>query len=89
MDPATQQRIAAQGGRTAHELGRGHQFTPEEARAAGRKGGAAIGADRAWMAQIGRRGGLARWQHAAAVPARAVDVAGVDPTGAAKAEGIR
>lgn len=69
MDPATQQRIAALGGRTAHELGRGHQFTPEEARAAGRKGGATIGADREWMAQIGRRGGRARWQSAEAPPA--------------------
>lgn len=88
MDPATQQRIAAQGGRTAHEMGSAHEFTSEEARAAGRKGGATTGADREWMAQIGRRGGLARWQSAAAA-ARAVDVAGADPSGAAHAEGMR
>ncbi|SDH42632.1 KGG domain-containing protein [Variovorax sp. OV700] len=32
MDPERQREIARQGGRTAHELGRAHEFTPEEAR---------------------------------------------------------
>ncbi|WP_375434331.1 KGG domain-containing protein [uncultured Hymenobacter sp.] len=41
MDPATQRRIASEGGKASHESGRGHQWTPEEARAAGRKGGQA------------------------------------------------
>ncbi|GAB3237960.1 hypothetical protein GCM10027346_30100 [Hymenobacter seoulensis] len=41
MDPATQRRIASEGGRASHESGRGHRFTSEEARAAGRKGGQA------------------------------------------------
>ena len=37
MDPARQREIAAQGGRAAHESGNAHQFTVEEARAAGKK----------------------------------------------------
>lgn len=41
MDPATQRRIASEGGRASHLSGRGHRFTSEEARAAGRKGGQA------------------------------------------------
>ncbi|RFP64102.1 hypothetical protein D0N36_15925 [Hymenobacter lapidiphilus] len=42
MDSATQRRIASEGGRASHQSGRGHRFTSEEARAAGRKGGQAI-----------------------------------------------
>jgi uncharacterized protein len=38
MDPEKQRAIASKGGRTAHELGRAHEFTVEEARAAGQKG---------------------------------------------------
>ena len=41
MDPATQRRIASEGGRASHQSGRGHRFASEEARAAGRKGGQA------------------------------------------------
>ncbi len=36
MDPTRQREIASQGGRAAHELGNAHEFTTEEARAAGR-----------------------------------------------------
>lgn len=41
MDPALQRAIAAAGGRAAHEHGTAHEFTPDEARRAGRKGGQA------------------------------------------------
>ncbi len=41
MDAARQREIASKGGRAAHEQGTAHEFTPEEARAAGRKGGQA------------------------------------------------
>jgi general stress protein YciG len=34
MDPERQREIARKGGRTAHELGLAHEFTPEEARSA-------------------------------------------------------
>jgi general stress protein YciG len=46
MDPEVQRRIAAEGGRASHQSGRGHEWTSEEARAAGRKGGQASGANR-------------------------------------------
>jgi uncharacterized protein len=39
MSAALQREIASKGGRAAHEQGRAHEFTPEEARQAGRKGG--------------------------------------------------
>ncbi len=60
MAPGKQREIASKGGRTAHELGRAHQFTPDEARVAGRKGGQAVSQDRVHMAKIGRLGGRAR-----------------------------
>ena len=41
MDPQRQREIASEGGRTAHEKGTAHEFTSEEAREAGRKGGQA------------------------------------------------
>ena len=41
MDPARQREIASQGGKAAHEKGTAHEFTSEEARAAGSKGGKA------------------------------------------------
>ncbi len=39
MSPDKQREIASKGGRAAHEKGTAHEWTPEEARAAGRKGG--------------------------------------------------
>lgn len=39
MDSSKQRVIASRGGKAAHEKGTAHEFTPEEARAAGRKGG--------------------------------------------------
>jgi len=41
MDPALKRAIASLGGKAAHKAGTAHQWTSEEARAAGRKGGAA------------------------------------------------
>jgi general stress protein YciG len=41
MDRAKQKMIASKGGKAAHLKGTAHEFTPEEARAAGRKGGQA------------------------------------------------
>jgi general stress protein YciG len=60
MDPARQREIASKGGRAAHEKGTAHEWTPEEARQAGRKGGEIVSRDRAHMAAIGREGGGAR-----------------------------
>lgn len=46
MDRERQRKIASIGGRTAHEKGTAHEFTSEEAREAGRKGGQASGISR-------------------------------------------
>lgn len=57
MDQEKQREIASKGGKAAHESGRAHEFTPEEAREAGRKGGKAVSQNREHMAEIGRKGG--------------------------------
>ena len=46
MDPQRQRETASEGGRAAHEKGTAHEFTSEEAREAGRKGGMARSANR-------------------------------------------
>ena len=57
MDREKQKEIARKGGRAAHEKGTAHEFTPDEARAAGRKGGERVSANRDHMSRIGRLGG--------------------------------
>ena len=65
MDRAKQREIASKGGKAAHEKGTAHEFTPEQARAAGRKGGQAAhrkGTAHEFTRQeaqaAGRKGGL-------------------------------
>jgi general stress protein YciG len=41
MDRAKQREIASKGGKAAHQKGTAHEWTSEEARDAGRKGGIA------------------------------------------------
>lgn len=60
MDAQRQREIAAAGGRAAHEKGTAHEFSSEEAREAGRKGGEKVSQNREHMAEIGRRGGESR-----------------------------
>lgn len=60
MDPARQREIASKGGRAAHEKGTAHEWSSNEAREAGRKGGVTVSRDRAHMAAIGREGGESR-----------------------------
>jgi general stress protein YciG len=57
MNAERQREIARKGGKAAHEKGTAHEFTSEEARAAGRKGGERVSADRSHMSRIGRLGG--------------------------------
>lgn len=64
MDPAKQREIASKGGRAAHSKGTAHEWTSDEARNAGRKGGEVVSRDRAHMAAIGREGGEARGRKA-------------------------
>ncbi len=40
MDREKQRQIASKGGRAAHQVGSAHEWNSDEARAAGRKGGA-------------------------------------------------
>jgi uncharacterized protein len=46
MDPERVREFARRGGLAAHRAGTAHEFTPEEARVAGRKGGLALQASR-------------------------------------------
>lgn len=57
MDESRQREIASKGGKAAHEKGTAHEFTKDEARAAGKKGGEAVSQNRRHMAEIGRKGG--------------------------------
>jgi hypothetical protein len=60
MELSRQREIASKGGKAAHARGRAHEFTVQEAREAGRKGGLVVSLDRTHMAEIGRAGGRAR-----------------------------
>jgi len=60
MDVSRQREIASKGGRAAHQKGTAHEWTSDEARVAGRKGGEVVSRDRAHMAAIGREGGESR-----------------------------
>jgi len=57
MDPDKQRTIASKGGNAAHAKGTAHEFTSEEAREAGRRGGMVVSQNREHMATIGREGG--------------------------------
>lgn len=41
MKPEVRKKIASMGGKASHERGTAHEFTPDEAKKAGRKGGLA------------------------------------------------
>jgi uncharacterized protein len=66
LDTNKRREIASNGGKAAHAQGLAHEFTVEEARSAGRKGGETVSRDRAHMATIGRAGGQARGRNRAA-----------------------
>jgi general stress protein YciG len=71
MDPNKQKEIASKGGRAAHAKGTAHEFTSDEARVAGRKGGEAVSRDRQHMSAIGREGGHSRGARARAAATNA------------------
>jgi uncharacterized protein len=70
MDRAKQREIASKGGKAAHQKGTAHEWTSEEARDAGRKGG--IASHRRRREAMGlnnrqpgdNRGGAGRWDPA-------------------------
>jgi general stress protein YciG len=59
MDKARQREIASKGGKAAHQQGVAHQWSREEARVAGRKGGETVSRNKDHMSEIGRKGGEA------------------------------
>jgi general stress protein YciG len=78
MDRGKQKEIASRGGKAAHQKGTAHEWTSEEARQAGRKGG---------MASHRRKqeGGepspeVASDQDSASVPDQSIRAAAVDET---------
>ena len=80
MSPEKQREIASKGGRAAHEKGTAHEWTADEARNAGRKGG---------QVSRGGRGRLVipTADPAAASPAPAKDIAAIgDSLAADRAE---
>jgi uncharacterized protein len=71
MSPEKQREIASKGGRAAHEKGTAHEWTADEARSAGRKGG---------QVSRGGRGRLVTPVDGASVPPAGSTDAGVPPT---------
>jgi general stress protein YciG len=81
MSTEKQREIARKGGRAAHERGKAHEFTSAEARAAGKKGGERVSANRTHMANIGRLGGrTSAGRRSAARPGGAAPTASDNPT---------
>ena len=70
MSPEKQREIASKGGRAAHQKGTAHEWTSEEARNAGRKGG-----------QISR-GGRGRLVEPQAPTSEQTEPTGTDDSGA-------
>lgn len=62
MDREKQRRIASEGGRAAHRQGVAHEWSKDEAREAGRKGGQIVSQNREHMSEIGRKGGQSSGQ---------------------------
>jgi uncharacterized protein len=60
MTPERRREIASQGGKAAQASGKARRFTKEEAREAGKLGGAIVASRPGHMAEIGRLGGKAR-----------------------------
>lgn len=60
MDPEKLKTLSSRGGKAAHAKGTAHEFSSEEAKAAGKKGGVTVSSDAGHMAEIGRKGGLSR-----------------------------
>ena len=71
MDRAKQREIASKGGKAAHQKGTAHEWTSEEAREAGRKGG---------MASHRRRGELTGSQPLSASGDRAQSMGASGPS---------
>ena len=76
MDRAKQREIASKGGKAAHQKGTAHEWTSEEARDAGRKGG--IASHRRRREQLGGNPGDTR-DTSSGMPAEALDTIPEEP----------
>jgi len=65
MDRSKQKEIASKGGKAAHQKGTAHEWTSEEARDAGRKGGLASHRRRREQRDAGEMAGIVSDAHAA------------------------
>jgi general stress protein YciG len=74
MDRAKQREIASKGGKAAHQKGTAHEWTSEEARDAGRKGG--IASHRRRREQLGGATGEATTSEAAEGAAEPMTIPG-------------
>jgi stress-induced acidophilic repeat protein len=77
MSPEKQREIASKGGRAAHEKGTAHEWTADEARNAGRKGG---------QVSRGGRGRLVDPTEAAMTPGSTIEGATAENLTADRAE---
>jgi general stress protein YciG len=75
MDRSKQREIASKGGKAAHQKGTAHEWTSEEARDAGRKGGIASHRRRREQAGVAEAPGELR-QAAAEAPSASSDTSG-------------
>lgn len=69
-DPDKRRKVAAKGGKRGHELGVSHEFTSEEAKREGRKGGNVVLAKYGpeHFAKIGAKGGRLRGERRKQLP---------------------
>jgi general stress protein YciG len=82
MDEERRREVARMGGRAAHQKGTAHEFSSEEAREAGRKGGRTVSQNRDHMSAIGREGGESRAANHTRRPSAELDgQAGPSPIG--------
>lgn len=62
MEKGRQKEVASRGGKAAHRVGKAHEFTSQEARVAGRKGGEVTARTHgeSFYSAIGKKGGKSR-----------------------------
>lgn len=73
MSPEKQREIASKGGRAAHAKGTAHEWTSEEARVAGRKGGQISRGGRGRLNEPVAGGAVTMTEPAGAFPTRQLD----------------
>jgi general stress protein YciG len=73
MSKERQREIASKGGKAAHAKGTAHEWSSDEAKVAGSKGGKVVSSNRQHMEHIGRKGGEARARNRQSVGAQIIE----------------